>query len=322
MGLTKHYFIINPKAGKFDISEKLRERIDNLFKDIDEDYTIYITKGIGDAEDYCKNICQNETGSLRFYAAGGDGTLNEVVNGIKGCDNASVGVLPYGTGNDFIKNFEKVDFLNLDGQVVGKSEKIDLLRVKDKGCINICNIGFDAKVASQVNKFKKLPFMNGATAYTLALFYSLLNRMHENFEITLDNNEVIKGNFLLCTFSNGVSYGGGYKAAPLAKINDGLFDVCLVKKVSRFKLVKLLGAYKNGEHLDNDEISKYIIYRKCKEVTVTSNNKFYISVDGEIFEDNKLKVSIEEEAINFLVPKVIEEEVIQEKMRIPSVSAN
>ena len=93
-------------------------------------------------------------------------------------------------------------------------------------------------------------------------------------------------------------------------------------KVSRFKLVKLLGAYKNGEHLDNDEISKYIIYRKCKEVTVTSNNKFYISVDGEIFEDNKLKVSIEEEAINFLVPKVIEEEVIQEKMRIPSVSAN
>ena len=74
--------------------------------------------------------------------------------------------------------------------------------------------------------------------------------------------------------SNGVSYGEVRKAAPLAKINDGLLMYALKKKVSRFKLVKLLGAYKNGEHLDNDEISKYIIYRKCKEVTVTSNNNF------------------------------------------------
>lgn len=162
---------------------------------------------------------------------------------------------------------------------------------------------------------KKLSFISGGTAYTLALFYSLVHRMHQNFEILLDNKEVIKGKFLLCTFSNGVSYGGGYKAAPLAKVNYGLIDVCIVKKVSRFKLVKLLGLYKNGKHLDNEEISRYIIYKKWKNISISSNGKFCISVDGEIFEDNKLDLSIEEEAINFLVPK------IEEEVRIPSVSA-
>lgn len=198
---------------------------------------------------------------------------------------------------------------------MGKSVKVDLLRVKDTSYINICNIGFDAKVASNVNKFKKLSFISGGTAYTLALFYSLVHRMHQNFEILLDNKEVIKGKFLLCTFSNGVSYGGGYNAAPLAKVNYGLIDVCIVKKVSRFKLVKLLGLYKNGKHLDNEEISRYIIYKKWKNISISSNGKFCISVDGEIFEDNKLDLSIEEEAINFLVPK------IEEEVRIPSVSA-
>ena len=170
--------------------------------------------------------------------------------------------MPYGTGNDFVISFDNIDFFDLMGQVMGKSVKVDLLRVKDTSYINICNIGFDAKVASNVNKFKKLSFISGGTAYTLALFYSLVHRMHQNFEILLDNKEVIKGKFLLCTFSNGVSYGGGYNAAPLAKVNYGLIDVCIVKKVSRFKLVKLLGLYKNGKHLDNEEISRYIIYKK------------------------------------------------------------
>lgn len=223
--------------------------------------------------------------------------------------------MPYGTGNDFVISFDNIDFFDLMGQVMGKSVKVDLLRVKDTSYINICNIGFDAKVASNVNKFKKLSFISGGTAYTLALFYSLVHRMHQNFEILLDNKEVIKGKFLLCTFSNGVSYGGGYNAAPLAKVNYGLIDVCIVKKVSRFKLVKLLGLYKNGKHLDNEEISRYIIYKKWKNISISSNGKFCISVDGEIFEDNKLDLSIEEEAINFLVPK------IEEEVRIPSVSA-
>lgn len=316
MGLTKHFFVINPTAGKVDVSVKLTEKIDNLFKMLKEEYRIYITKGKEDAKNYCKDICKKEEGNLRFYAVGGDGTLNEVVNGVKVHEKASVGVLPYGTGNDFIKNFDNKNFFDLKGQVLAEAEKVDLLRVKDTSCINICNIGFDAKVASNVNKFKKLPFINGGTAYTLALFYSLIQRMHQNFEICLDDMEVIKGKFLLSTFSNGLSYGGGYKAAPLAQINDGLMDVCIVKKVSRFNLVKLLGVYKKGEHLDNEEIRKYIIYKKCKRVTIKSNNKFCISVDGEIFEDNKLELSIEEEAINFLVPKV------EEEIEIPSLSAN
>lgn len=298
----KHFFVINPKAGSENITEKIIPKIHNVFKSIEEYYNIYITTCKEDATRFSRNVCEKESGDLRFYSIGGDGTLNEVINGIIGYNNASVSVLPYGTGNDFIKNFENVNFLDLNGQVNGRKEGIDLLYVKELNCVNLCNIGFDAKVAENMNKFKKLPFIKGRAAYTLSIFYSLIHKLHTNLEIKIDNNEVFKGDFLLCVIANGTYYGGGYKGAPLAQIDDGLIDVCMIKKVSRFKLIKLINIYKNGTHLESKEIEKYIIYRKCKNINIISRNDFSISIDGEIFEDKSLNVSIKEKAFNFLIP--------------------
>ena len=299
----RHFFVINPNAGSKNISEKIIPKIHNTFKNIEEEYTIYITTCKEDATRFSREICNNETGDLRFYAIGGDGTLNEVINGIIGYDNASASVLPYGTGNDFVKNFENIDFLNLNGQVKGRKQKIDLLYAKDLKCINLCNLGFDAKVAENMNKFKKLPFIKGRAAYTLSIFYSLIHKLYNTLEIKIDNDEIIKGDFLLCAVANGTYYGGGYKGAPLAKIDDGLIDVCMVKKVSRFNLIKLITIYKNGAHLENKEIKKYIIYRKCKNIDIISKENFSISIDGEIFEDKKLNISIKEKIFNFLIPE-------------------
>lgn len=300
---VKHFFVINPKAGSENVSEKIISKIHNTFKSIEEYYKIYITTCKEDATRFSRSICEEDTGDLRFYAIGGDGTLNEVINGIIGYNNASVSVLPYGTGNDFTRNFQNVDFLDLNGHINGRKEKIDLLYIKNLYCVNLCNIGFDAKVAENMNKFKKLPFVKGRAAYTLSIFYSLIHKLYTNLEIEIDNDEIIKGDFLLCAIANGTCYGGGYKGAPLAKIDDGFIDVCIVKKVSRFKLIKLINIYKNGTHLENNEIKKCIIYRKCKIINITSKDKFSISIDGEIFEDKKLNASIREKSFNFLIPQ-------------------
>lgn len=304
MSKTKHYFIINPNAGKFDVSKEVSSEIEKAFKGSSDEYNIYITKGRNDAEEYAKFICNKEINEIiRFYACGGDGTLNEVVNGIIGFDNASVSVIPHGTGNDFINNFEEsIGFYDIKTQIYFKPKKIDLIKINDTYAINLCNIGFDAMVAENTNKFKKLPLINGQGAYTLSIFYSLFHKITSNLEITIDNREIIKGEFLLCVVANGLTYGGGYKGAPLAEINDGFIDLCIIKKVSRFKLIKLIGVYKNGEHLGNEELRDYFIYKRCKVINIKSDNKFSTCIDGEMFEETNINISIAENAIEFLSP--------------------
>ncbi|MDU5111335.1 MAG: diacylglycerol kinase family lipid kinase [Clostridium sp.] len=301
---TKHYFIINPKAGKSDVSKVVAYEIENAFKGSIDEYSIYITKERNDAEEYTKFICNKEKNeNIRFYACGGDGTLNEVINGVVGFDNASVSVIPHGTGNDFINNFEEsIGFYDIKKQISFESQKIDLIKINDTYAVNLCNIGFDAMVAENMNKFKKLPLINGQGAYTLSIFYSLFHKMTSNLEIKIDDREIIKGEFLLCVAANGLTYGGGYKGAPLAEINDGFIDLCIIKKVSRLKLIKLISVYKVGEHLNNEELKDYFIYKRCKTINIKSNDKFSTCIDGEIFEETNINISVVENAVEFLSP--------------------
>lgn len=304
MSKTKHYFIINPKAGKSDVSKEVVYEIEKAFKDSEDEYSIYITKERNDAKYYTKSICNKEKDeNLRFYACGGDGTLNEVINGLVGFDNASVSVVPHGTGNDFVNNFEKsIEFYDIKRQMSFKPNKIDLIKINDTYAVNLCNIGFDAMVAENMNKFKNLPLINGQGAYTLSIFYSLFHKMTSNLEIIIDNREIIKGKFLLCVVANGLTYGGGYKGAPIAEINDGFIDLCIIKKVSRLKLIELIGVYKAGEHLHNEELKDYFIYKRCKTINIKSNDKFSTCIDGEIFEETNINISVMENVVEFLSP--------------------
>ncbi|MCI6691940.1 MULTISPECIES: diacylglycerol/lipid kinase family protein [unclassified Clostridium] len=303
MTMTKHFFIINPEAGKMDVSEKIINEIKEAFKGNSDEYKIYITKGKNDATNFTESVCKNETGNLRFYACGGDGTLNEVVNGLVGYKNASASVIPYGTGNDFVNNFSSCsNFIDIEKQIEFKEEEIDLLKVNNKYSVNLCNIGFDAKVAENMYKFKRFPLISGQGAYTLSVFYSLLHKMYSNLEIIIDNKGIIKGEFLLCVVANGMTYGGGYKGAPLAKINDGLIDICIFKKVSRIKLIKLINIFKRGEHLENEEMKDYFIYKKCRSIHIKSDKNFTVCIDGEILLEKDIEINLENKAINFLVP--------------------
>ena len=111
----KHIFIVNPKSGKKDSTEYISAFLQENHKDLN--FEIYNTKGIKDATQYVKNICENTQEEITFYACGGDGTLNEVVNGAYGYENKYITVYPCGSGNDFVKVFGKTnhfkDFIHL-----------------------------------------------------------------------------------------------------------------------------------------------------------------------------------------------------------------
>lgn len=304
-----HYFIVNPTAGRTNALPQLKEQIEQIFSKSEEQYFIYETKCQNDATLQIKKVIQdrnqnNPTLHIRFYSAGGDGTAFECANGVVGYQNVSLSILPTGSCNDFLRSFADVDFSNLEEVVNADAYPIDVLKVNDKICVNVCNIGYDAKTNADCMRFrKKMKSIN--KAYVKALAINLLKPLGDKVIITNQDNEVIfDGKSLLLTFSNGQYYGGGYRCAPLAVQDDGLMDVAVIKKVSRLTFLRLVSGYKKGYHiLTPKKYKRYCVYTRAEEVNIDAINELTVSIDGEIFYTNHLNIQTLKHAINFVIPK-------------------
>lgn len=311
----EHVFIINPVAGKGTGAHGLQQQIEGVMTDLGQPYEIYVTQFPGDGEQYtarrcrqheaaCRQAPQSDESKLRFYACGGDGTLNEVANGVAGCslEQVSITVYPCGTGNDFIKNFSTAaKFTDLRALVFAKDRKIDLLKINQRYAINVCNIGFDAEIAYHMNKFKKLPFVQGSMAYTISIFYCLLKKTWYPFDLEIDGKSM-NGDYLLTALANGRYYGGAYQAAPKAEVSDGFIDYIGVLKMSRFKMLSVLRLYKEGLHLDSPKIKDLIQYSKCRQLTLQSKEPVPVSLDGDIIQTSRVHAELVPGIINFAVP--------------------
>ena len=298
----KHIFIINPCAG---IASRVKETIGKIKRILKKDeYEIHETTCESDAEKFVREY--NNNGKVRFYACGGDGTLNEVVNGAINKPNTEVTCYPIGSGNDFLKYFgHPIKFLDLEKLVHGTSVKCDLLKCNDKYSINVFNMGFDGGVAHRQKKIKKWPFVSGKMAYNISVGVSLFTKINHKIKLFIDEKLVYEGKSALLAMANAICYGGGYYCAPRAKINDGLIDVCLVKKVNLIQFAKLVKSYKKGTHLENPKAKPFIDYYNAKHIEVMSEKKLYCSRDGEIFKTNKVVVDIIPNAIDFIVPSEV-----------------
>ncbi len=276
----KHIFIVNPYAGKADATEQLTELLTNFgYK-----YEIYYTTGLKDATRYVRECCDSEPESkFRFYACGGDGTIKEVAEGIFGHDNADLAAVPLGSGNDFVKYYGGADkFLNLRALAEAPSEYIDLIKVNDEFCINVCNFGFESYVAKTMDEVRHKKLIGGKRSYTTGIIKALFCAMKNQAEIFVDGEKIIDGEYLLGTVANGKFEGGAYKCAPRSLNNDGELDVCIAKVISRLSFVRLVGVYKNGKHLDDERFKKFITYRRGKRIEVRFNKENVIGLDGEL----------------------------------------
>lgn len=299
----KFIFVINPKSGKNERAMNFINKIEAACKAYKLDSEIYITKSVGDAREFVKERCAALKEVTRFYACGGDGTVNEVINGAVGCPLARVGILPLGSGNDYIKSFPDVDFLNLTAQIKGSPKAVDLIRIGDRYVANMCNIGFDATVAHNFVKFKTFPGISGKMAYTLSVFYCLINKISSPMTIILDDGTEIHDSMLLCSVSKGIYCGGQYKTAPLADLSDGFMDVCPIKKISRALFLKFFALYKDGKHVNNPELEKWVSYHKCKKMTIKSSEKLPVCFDGETaYLDGTVTFELVPDAIKIIIP--------------------
>ncbi|OPX45745.1 diacylglycerol kinase [Ruminiclostridium hungatei] len=292
----KHIFIINPAAGKGK-SVELVPFIQEYFKAREqEELLIEVTRYPGHAAEVARK--HSEAGPCRIYSIGGDGTVNEIVNGMAGSSSA-LGVIPTGSGNDFIRSLHSETDVKtvITRTIEGMEKSIDLARVNDKYFINIASIGFDANVVYNAELFKKKPGITGSMAYLLSIIYTVFKHRICSIEVDIDGEKTAM-NALLVAVANGRYYGGGIMPAPEAQLDDGLLDVCLVSEVSRLKILSLFPKYIKGRH----GVIKQVSFKKCKKVKILSETEFSLNIDGEILTAKCADFEIIQSGIRVILP--------------------
>ena len=315
----KTVFILNPEAGKKNNLITLSESIKRAALDCGKDVEIYITKAQGDATDFVRGKCEDGE-HIRFIACGGDGTLSEVVCGAIGYDNAEIGVIPMGTGNDFCRNFSKdYDFASPEAQLCGDTVECDAIKYTTEVdgkrvegyCANMFNIGFDCNVADLTGTIKKKTPLAGSLAYFAAILATLVRKKCTELEVFLDDKKAHDGKLLLTSLANGSFCGGGIMSNPGAAINDGLINVNIINNVSRLRFISLLPYYMKGTHGSLRGIERVITTCGAQRVKIVpKDNKIRLCIDGEIIDAGVTEFEVVHNAFHFVLPQVQKSEGI------------
>lgn len=284
-----HFFIVNPAAGK-GRTQEMTQAIKKRFSALDEPMTIEHTKAPGHATDLARMITERvDMESLRIYAVGGDGTLNEVVNGIAG-SSAELGIIPCGSGNDAVRSlYSETDPLKLiEDLPLSGSVPLDGGRINGRYFINIASAGFDAEVVQLSRYYKDFPLVSGSMAYILGVLHAVAKLKKYAVTLKIDKDKVIKTSMLLTIFANGSYYGGGMHSAPRAVTDDGLLDFYIVDAIRRIKLLRFFPAFRVGRHESIPEVH----YLKGREAELICDTPIPVNLDGEISLQSHLHVEI------------------------------
>ncbi len=295
----KHLFIINPVAGQRENTAKLEEQI----RALPVDWEIVYTAGAGDATRFARNAAQ--TGQpVRIYACGGDGTLNEVVNGAAGFDNAAVTNVPAGSGNDYLKIFgpeNKARFRDLAALTEGPQAAMDLIDCGGRLGIGVVCAGVDARVAADVGRYKRLPLIRGLGAYILALAVNVLFKGIARPTVLDAGDLHFEGDTSVICVCSGRYYGGGFMPVGDNLPDDGVIETLVVPKVGLFTFARLVGAYSKGRYREFPDL---IWPRKDGEITIASGDQrdVVMCVDGEILRAHEFTVKLSDRKVNFFYP--------------------
>ncbi len=223
-------------------------------------------------------------------AVGGDGTLNEVANGLYNAGTGILGIIPSGTGNDFLKGIGRSN--NPEGAMPsifsGKTRKIDCGFAGEHFFLNIASIGLDAAIAKETETIKR--YVRNKSAYYLSLIKTLFTYKDINYEKNVllngmnsnEENKYIKkdGNLLLFAVGIGKYYGGGFPILPQAVMDDGYLDTCMVDNINRLVLLGVFPSIFTASHAKH---KKYVTMEHLKECDIFIKEDFLLNVDGDLY---------------------------------------
>ena len=295
----KHLFIINPAAGSSDRTQQYSQQIHKACKEKGVEYHIQVSAAPGDCCRIAREAAQ--TGEeYRIYACGGDGTLNEVVSGAAGFSNVAVTVFSGGSGNDFVKLFNEPEaFRDLERLLDAEEATFDLIKCNEDYSLNICSVGLDARVGTDVANYKRLPLLSGFRAYALSTVVNVIRGISEHYVVEV-NGEIIDGEQTMICACNGRFYGGGFNPVPQADPADGMLDVLVVTKVSRLKVAQVIGKYKAGKYAQLPDLVRYF---KTDRVRILCDKPTSINLDGELRTAQTVDIRMADEKLRFFYPK-------------------
>lgn len=294
----RHLFIINPAAGKRGSTAQLERLLDKL----SFPHEVAYTRGEGDARRLTEEAARMGE-PLRVYACGGDGTLNEVVNGAAGLDHVAITNVPKGTGNDFLKIFGpdyRTLFYDLEALAVGPETQFDLMDCNGHLGIDVVCAGVDARIAADVHRYKDWWFVSGIGAYILSLIENIFFKGIAR-PITVHMGEIRWEDspaslFCIC---NGRHYGGGFMPVGEAMPDDGVLDMLLVRKISLLTFLRLVGKYAKGLYKRYPEL---ILDYHGDRASFSASEPITVVVDGEVLRDTAFTVRLSEKRVNFFYP--------------------
>lgn len=298
----RHIFIINPAAGKHQNACSHIPEIEEFFR-VNPQYgipEIIKTTQKGHAAELAEQFARSGD-PMRLYACGGDGTVSEVLQGMYRYDNAELAIFPCGSANDYIRSFPDRDFQSLEALVTGQAHEVDLIRCGDVMSLNIACLGMDADVASKMSKYKHLPLVSGPMAYNIAIADVFFHKLGKDLTITVQttHGEVTRtGRYFFALAASGQYYGGGYRGAPDARVDDGILDFVLVSRMSRAKILKFLPKYKKGDVAD----CPYVETLRGTSMTVHCDEGAAVALDGEIYNETDITFALCEKPLRFVLP--------------------
>ena len=295
----KHLFIINPAAGSRDRTEQYRKEIEAVCKAHDLGYEIAVSSAPGNCRELARAAAESG-GEVRIYACGGDGTLNEVAAGAAGFPNAAVTVFSGGSGNDFVKLFDDPKaFFDLERLMDAEEATFDMIRMNDDLALNICSVGLDARIGTDVARYKRIPLLQGFRAYAVSTAINLFKGISEHYVVEIDGQR-LDGRFTFVCVCSGRFYGGGFNPVPEADPSDGFLDVLLVDKVNLLQVPFIIGKYKGGRY---KELGKLVKHFRTTALKVFCDKDTPINLDGELRVAKEAVFSLAEEKLRFFYPK-------------------
>lgn len=290
----KHIFIVNMASGR----EKGQEVVDIINKtaiSLNIDYIIQQTSTRKEATDIALQYQEND--DVCLYAVGGDGTIFEVLNGLK--DKLMMAILPKGSGNDFYRCIGKVkDLKTMITEVInGHNLTIDIALCNGQKFINELSLGMDAKINYDAGKLIHQKAWNKHVAYIMAIIKNLIRLKAYYYEISFDDQKLC-GEYYICAVFNGRYYGNGIPACLDADLKDGYLDLCLVPKAPIIKLIPFIIQYLKGKHLNNPHFKHY----RITEVNIKAREKVIYQTDGETDYSDNLNITIKKGGLKLRVP--------------------
>lgn len=254
-----HIFIINPKAGNGKGIE-LIPRLNEIKEKI-----IYVTKEKGDATKFLLDVASKYPNSV-VYSIGGDGTLNEVVNGIYDT-NCSLHIVPFGSGNDYHRIIKNI-----------YEDKVDIGDVNGHKFINIASIGIDADIVDEVNKDT-----NNFLKYQRNILKQLI--FYKKKEISIAEKQKLINILTVC---KGKYYGNGVPINPNYNLNNHLFNLIEASNLSNLEMLKCFLQIFQGKHLDNSKVNISCV----TNLQINSKLPILCNVDGEVFQDTSFNFKL------------------------------